>query len=82
MQPDITSQASEGTCLQDDLFWSLICLQEVADIQEGVVLVAGLLPFQVVPAKFDELLAVGGHAAWQVAHQQRRQLKELHVDCI
>ena len=54
----------------------------MAHIQEGMVLVAGLLPLQVVPPKLDELLAVSGHAGWQVAHHQCGQLKQLHVDCI
>ncbi len=54
----------------------------MAHIQEGMVLVAGLLSLQVVPAKLDQLLAVRGHAAWQVPHEQGGQLKQLHVDCI
>lgn len=73
-------QVTGVTCLENNLFWSLVCLQEVADVQEGMVLVAGLFPFEVIPSKLDELLAVGGHAAGQVAHHQRCKLKQLHVD--
>ena len=71
-----------GACLKNDLFRGLVSLQEVADIEKSMVLVAGLLPLQVVPPKLDQLLAVCRHAAWQVAHHQCCQLQQLHVDCI
>ena len=49
--------------LEDNLLRCLICFQKVAHIEEGVVLVAGVFTFQVVPAKFDELFSVNGHDA-------------------
>ena len=83
-RPLLTSTLSPrgAAYLKDNLLRCLVRLQEVAHIQEGMVLVAGLLPLQVVPPKLDELLAVGGHAGWQVAHHQSGQLKQFHVDCI
>ncbi len=68
--------------LKDYLLWGLVRLQKMADIEEGMVLVARLLPLQVVPAKFDQLLAVCSHAVGQISHQQCCHLKQLHVDGI
>ena len=68
--------------LKDYLLRGLVRLQKMAHIKEGMVLVAGLLPLEVIPAKLDELLAVCGHAVGQVSHQQCCHLKQLHVDGI
>jgi len=68
--------------LKDYFLRGLVRLQKMAHVEEGMVLVTGLLPLQVIPAKLDELLAVYSHAVGQVSHQQSCHLKQLHVDCI
>ena len=47
-----------------------------------MILIAGVLPLQMIPAKLDQLLAMNGHHAGQVPHQQRGQLQQLHVDWV
>ena len=71
-----------GARLQDDLLGGLVGIQEVADVEEGVVLGGAVVALEVVPAKLDELLAVLHQLLRRAPYQQRRQLQQLHLHAL
>ena len=68
--------------LQHDLLGGLVGVEEVADVEEGVVLGGAVVALEVVPAELDELLAVLHQLLRRAPDQQRRQLQQLHLHAL
>ena len=69
-------RAEEGDVhLEDDFLRGLECTQEVAHVHERPVLALLLFALEVVPAEFDELLAMRDHARRVVLDEAGGQLQ-------
>jgi len=68
--------------LQHDLLGRLVGLQEVRDVEEGIVLGGAVVALEVVPAELDQLLAVRDQLPRRAPDEQRRQLQQLHVHAV
>ena len=78
----LAARWDNGAHLQDNLLGGLVGVEEVADVEEGIVLGGAVVALEMVPAELDELLAVLHQLLRRAPDQQRRQLQQLHLHAL